>query len=47
MGVNIVHMVNESNGNVAYTMLDTETEISEDIITHIAATEGVLKVRVI
>ena len=28
MGFNIVHMVNESNGDVAYTILDAESEIS-------------------
>ena len=44
-GVNIVHMVNESNGNVAYTMLDTESIITPEIVDRIAATEGVLKVR--
>jgi D-3-phosphoglycerate dehydrogenase len=45
--VNIVHMVNESNGDVAYTMLDTETGITPEIVDKIAATEGVLKVRVL
>ncbi len=45
--VNIVHMVNESNGDVAYTMLDTETEIAPEIVDQIASTEGVLKVRVL
>jgi D-3-phosphoglycerate dehydrogenase len=44
-GVNIVHMVNESNGNVAYTMLDTASAITSEILDRIAATEGVLKVR--
>lgn len=46
-GVNIVHMVNESNGDVAYTMLDAETEIAPEIVSQIADTEGVLKVRVL
>jgi D-3-phosphoglycerate dehydrogenase len=44
-GVNIVHMVNESNGSVAYTMLDTESAITPEILDRIATTEGVLKVR--
>jgi D-3-phosphoglycerate dehydrogenase len=44
-GVNIVHMVNESNGSVAYTMLDTENAITPEILDRIATTEGVLKVR--
>lgn len=46
-GVNIIHMVNESNGNVAYTMLDAETPIDQEIVDRLAATEGVLKVRVL
>lgn len=45
--VNILHMVNESNGDLAYTMLDTETEIAAEILEKISVTEGVLKVRVL
>jgi D-3-phosphoglycerate dehydrogenase len=43
--VNIVHMVNESNGALAYTLLDTDTVIPDHIVANIAATEGVLRVR--
>ncbi|MEA3412594.1 MAG: 3-phosphoglycerate dehydrogenase family protein [Pseudomonadota bacterium] len=46
-GVNIVHMVNESNGSVAYTLLDTETVVASEIVDRISTIEGVLKVRVI
>ncbi len=46
-GVNILRMVNESNGRLAYTLLDTETEIAAQIVDKLAATEGVLKVRVL
>jgi D-3-phosphoglycerate dehydrogenase len=46
-GVNILRMVNESNGRLAYTLLDTETEIAPQIVDRLAATEGVLKVRVL
>lgn len=46
-GVNILRMVNESNGRLAYTLLDTETEIAPQIVDKLAATEGVLKVRVL
>ncbi len=45
--VNIVHMVNESNGALAYTLLDTDTPIPDDIVANIAATEGVVRVRAI
>jgi D-3-phosphoglycerate dehydrogenase / 2-oxoglutarate reductase len=43
--VNIVHMVNESSGALAYTLLDTDTAVPEDVVAGIAATEGVLRVR--
>ena len=45
--INIVHMVNESNGDVAYTMLDTASPISSEIADSIATIDGVLKVRVL
>ena len=45
--VNIVHMVNESNGALAYTLLDADTAISDDIVAGIASTAGVLRVRTI
>lgn len=45
--VNILHMVNESNGDLAYTMLDTETEVATEIVEKISVTEGVLKVRLL
>ena len=45
--INILHMVNESNGDLAYTMLDTETEIASEIVEKISVTEGVLKVRLL
>ena len=45
--INIVHMINESRGEVAYTMLDTETEIAPAVVDAIASIDGVLKVRLI
>lgn len=44
-GVNIEHMINDSRGELAYTMLDTETEVAAEIVDGIAKLEGVLKVR--
>ena len=44
-GVNICHMVNESRGDVAYTLVDVESEVSEDVVEKIQAIDGVLKVR--
>jgi D-3-phosphoglycerate dehydrogenase len=46
-GVNIVHMANESNGSVAYTLLDTEVPVADEIVERISQIDGVLKVRVL
>lgn len=45
--INIVHMVNESNGDLAYTMLDTASPIPPGVVENIATIEGVLNVRVL
>ncbi|MGI9304998.1 MAG: phosphoglycerate dehydrogenase [Gammaproteobacteria bacterium] len=45
--INIVHMINESRGEMAYTMLDTETAVEPAVVDAIASIEGVLKVRLI
>jgi D-3-phosphoglycerate dehydrogenase len=45
--INIVHMVNESRGQLAYTMLDTDTPAGGDSVKKIEAINGVLAVRVI
>lgn len=46
-GINITDMTNKSMGEVAYTMLDIETPVSEDIIKKLESIEGVFRVRVI
>lgn len=46
-GLNIVHMVNESRGAIAYTIMDVEGEITEDAAREISAIDGVLRVRVL
>ena len=46
-GINIENMMNKSKGEVAYTMLDLESEISQDLIVQLNAIEGVLRVRVV
>ncbi len=45
--VNIVHMRNESKGEVAYTLMDIEGEVSHSLIEELAAIEGIKKVRLI
>jgi D-3-phosphoglycerate dehydrogenase len=46
-GINIENMMNKSRGENAYTMLDVNSEIDEEIITSIYALDGVRRVRVI
>jgi D-3-phosphoglycerate dehydrogenase len=45
--INIVHMVNESRGELAYTMLDTDSAPGKDSVKKIEAIKGVLAVRII
>lgn len=44
-GINIVHMRNESQGDVAYNLIDVEPKASSDTLKAIEAIEGVLRVR--
>lgn len=46
-GVNILHMRNESRGNLAYTLIDVESAPSAEAVENIQAIDGVLSVRVI
>jgi len=44
-GYNIHHMRNESRNGLAYTLMDIECEIGDDLIEKFSAIEGVLKAR--
>jgi len=44
-GFNIYHMRNESCNALAYTLMDIESEIGDDLINKLSAIEGVLKAR--
>lgn len=46
-GVNVENMTNKSKGEHAYTVLDISAPISEASLASIAATEGIVRVRVI
>ncbi len=46
-GINITDMVNKSKGDYAYTMLDLESKVSDDIIKQLTEIDGVLRVRVV
>jgi len=43
--VNILHMVNESRGDLAYTLIDVESPLSDDSLESLSAVDGVLSVR--
>ena len=44
-GLNIIDMINKSKGEIAYTLVDVEKEVSDDIIKKISKIKGVLSVR--
>ena len=46
-GINITDLVNKSRGEVAYTMMDIESPLSEEIITKLQTINGVFRVRII
>lgn len=46
-GINISDLTNKSKGEVAYTMMDLESPVPDDIIAKLEAIEGVFRVRVV
>ena len=44
-GLNIATMTNKSRGDLAYTLVDVDSEVSEEVIEKIAKIDGVLSVR--
>lgn len=46
-GVNIAHMLNDSKGNMAYTLMDVDSAVGDDTLAALAAIPGVLKVRLL
>lgn len=45
--INVEHMINKPSGDIAYTIIDTGSDISDEIRTKIAAIPEVLRVRII
>ena len=45
--INITDMTNKSKGEVAYTMLDVESAITQDIVEKLQNIDGVFRVRVV
>ncbi len=46
-GVNISDMINGSRGEIAYTIINTDHEVTQDIVDKLNAIDDVMKVRVI
>ena len=46
-GLNIIDMLNKSRGELAYTVVDIEKEISESTVERLKAIDGVLSVRLL
>jgi len=46
-GINITDMTNKSKGDWAYTMLDLESKVSDEVLTELRNSEGVVRVRVV
>lgn len=46
-GINIANMTNQSKGDYAVTLLDTDADIPQETVDHIAALNDIIKVRVI
>ena len=47
LNINITDMSNKSRGEVAYTMLDVEESLTDEIVNKLQAIEGVIRVRVV
>ena len=45
IGLNIVDMINKSKGNIAYTLVDVEQPVSEEILREISEIKGIVAVR--
>ncbi len=46
-GINIQDMTNRSRGDLAYTLIDTDTAVSEEQVAKIQGIENIIKVRVL
>lgn len=46
-GINIAHMINESRGNVAYTLVDIDQPLSDELIAQFQDVDGLLNFRIL
>lgn len=47
VGLNILDMLNKSRNDIAYTMVDVDNPVLDDVVDAISSIEGVLKLRVL
>jgi D-3-phosphoglycerate dehydrogenase len=45
MDINVVDMLNKSRGDIAYNLIDLESEVTEDLVNKLGQLEGVINVR--
>ena len=45
--INIENMLNKSKKDYAYTMIDTNADVNDKVVSMLTSVEGVIKVRVI
>ena len=46
-GINIAEMTNKSRGDVAYTILDVDSKVSEEVAAKLSEVDGVFRIRII
>jgi D-3-phosphoglycerate dehydrogenase len=46
-GINIADLLNKSRGEFAYTLIDADGAVGEDLLTNIRAIGGVLSARIV
>lgn len=46
-GYNISDMTNKSKGDYAYTLIDLEDDVTDELVGKISEVEGVVRVRVV
>jgi D-3-phosphoglycerate dehydrogenase len=46
-GINIADLLNKSRGEFAYTLIDADGAVGEDLLTSLRAIDGVLSARIV
>lgn len=46
-GLNIADLLNKSRGDIAYTIIDVDGDVSDDVLGKLRAIDGVLSLRLL